>query len=146
MKSMDTWRSVSRRALEKRSGWYRATSARLSTCTTKSGTAAVGEWKEAGRSLREEKCARTDGSRFNVLLTVARGDRGGTTTSPFRGIMVNQAPTTCAKRQAVRELASEFAPSKSVGQSSIVLRICPQRSATGARNPYGRLPDATPVS
>src|SRR5207247_637435 len=60
MRSTATWRSMGQRASERRYGWCRAMYARLSICTTKSGTAAAAEWKEAGRSLRVGKYARTD--------------------------------------------------------------------------------------
>src|SRR4030088_2096076 len=61
MRSTATWRSVGRATSERKSGWCQAMSARQSTCTTRSGTAAAAEWKEAGTWPRAGKCVRTDG-------------------------------------------------------------------------------------
>src|SRR5437660_10166052 len=60
MRSTATWRSTDGGgpASERKSGWCQATSAPQSTCTTKSGTAAAAEWKEAGRSLHVGRYAR----------------------------------------------------------------------------------------
>src|SRR2546423_2983118 len=58
MRSTVTWRSMGRPTSERKSGSCQATSARLSTCTTKSGTAAAAKWQEAGRSLRAGEYAK----------------------------------------------------------------------------------------
>src|SRR6266566_1386192 len=59
MRSTVTWRSMGRPTSERKFGSCQVTSARLSTCTTKSGTAAAAKWREAGRSLRAGRYAKS---------------------------------------------------------------------------------------
>src|SRR5512142_1268040 len=80
MRSTATWRSMGRRAWERKSGWCPAIAAPRSTYTTRSGTAAAVEWKAAGKlphaggSGRAERVPRV----ARALRSTRRdpGDRG----------------------------------------------------------------------
>src|SRR5881397_2451337 len=84
MRNTATWRSMGGRASERKSGWCRAMCARRSTCTTKSGTAAVADWREAGRSRPVGRSASMDLVTFGeamVRLTPPAFQRIEQTTS-----------------------------------------------------------------
>src|SRR5688500_1418380 len=68
MRSTATWRSMGLPGSERKSGWYRATSARRSIYTTKSGTAAGAGWKEAGESRHAGWCAKDEEALQPIFL------------------------------------------------------------------------------
>src|SRR6476659_5661887 len=63
------WRFRDRLASEKKCGWCRATSARPSISTTRSGTAGTAAWMEAGRSRRGERSAEVGTSNKRLALS-----------------------------------------------------------------------------